>query len=213
MIFALLTKQENGSFDLPVVWSGKKVNKALSSLLEDNPSQDFFKGDHEYFGVFKVTEEALQVGNMWSTPPTYSFDGLTLTLGAEQEADPSYVAPAVDSRTPLDIAKENKLAEMANARYEEEVGGLDFAGMNIATDRDSQSTLVGARMFANADPSFVIDNWKAGGTFVTLDAPTIMAISDAVLAHVQSLFTKEATKASLISVALSLDELDAITWE
>lgn len=51
---------------------------------------------------------------------------------------------------------------------------------------------MGARMAAEADPDFTTD-WKAAdGSFVTIDAATIVAVSNAVLAHVANCFAIEA---------------------
>lgn len=83
------------------------------------------------------------------------------------------------------------VAYAAQRRWEHEVGGLMFAGFHIATDDRSKLMIVGARAAASADPDFTTE-WKLPGGFVTLDADTIIAISDAVLAHVAESFAAEA---------------------
>ena len=84
------------------------------------------------------------------------------------------------------------LAYAAQKRWEKEVGGTTVGGMAIHTDDRSKSLITGARMAAEADPDFTTD-WKAAdGSFVTIDATTIVAVSNAVLAHVASCFAIEA---------------------
>lgn len=83
------------------------------------------------------------------------------------------------------------VAYAASRRWQHEVGGLMFAGFHIATDDRSKLMIVGARATASADPDFTTE-WKLPGGFITLDADTIIAVSDAVLAHVAECFAIEA---------------------
>ncbi len=80
----------------------------------------------------------------------------------------------------------------AGKRWEKEVGGIEINGLTVATDDRSKTMISGARVAAMADPDF-ITSWKgAGGEFVPLDAHAVIAISDAVLAHVSNCFAIEA---------------------
>ena len=80
---------------------------------------------------------------------------------------------------------------VANKRWEKETGGITVSGFAIATDAQSQTKILGARVAADSDSSFTTE-WKSpDGTFTTIDAPTIIAISNAVLSHVQSCFALE----------------------
>ncbi len=104
------------------------------------------------------------------------------------------------------------LAEYAAAkRWEKETGGLSISGMNIATDDRSKVMISGARVAAMADPNFTT-SWKGSdGEFVPIDANAVIAISDAVLAHVSGCFAIEAeVLAGIESGALkTIDEIDA----
>lgn len=71
---------------------------------------------------------------------------------------------------------------------------------------------------AGADPAFTT-RWKtASGEFITLDASTIMAISNAVLAHVAACFAREAAVIATIedgtitSTADIDSAFDAVDW-
>lgn len=120
--------------------------------------------------------------------------------------------PAPAPEATLDEMKAFKKALMADARYQEEISGLDFHGNNILTDHQSQLKITGAALQATNDPSYTC-NWKtADGTFVVLNAQTILAIATAVRQHVQASFDKEAQKVAAINAAQNKEDLDAIVW-
>jgi len=76
----------------------------------------------------------------------------------------------------LDKLKNDKRAEIADARWKEETGGLTLPdGTVVKTDRESQSLLMGAALFAKEDPTYAV-NWKGASGWVTLDASTIASI-------------------------------------
>ncbi|MBA8851177.1 hypothetical protein FHW20_002112 [Ochrobactrum intermedium] len=88
-------------------------------------------------------------------------------------------------------AKAALVAHVAQKRWEKEVGGIEINGLTVATDDRSKMMISGARLAAEADPGFTT-RWKSGGVFVTIDAPAVIAISNAVLAHVSACFALEA---------------------
>lgn len=82
--------------------------------------------------------------------------------------------------------------------------------MHIATDDRSKTMIMGARIKAAGDADFTTP-WKAAdGTFTRIDAATIMAVSDAVLAHVAACFDKEEVVASGIESGTisTVDQID-----
>lgn len=85
---------------------------------------------------------------------------------------------------------EEKLAAIAARRYEAEIAGIAFAGMPLATDRDSQGLINGAALSAYTDPSYVC-RWKTSAGYVTLDAATLKAVAKAIRDHVQACFDRE----------------------
>lgn len=89
-------------------------------------------------------------------------------------------------------------------RYAKETGGITVNGVHIQTDRETRSTLLGARVMAVADNSYTVQ-WKTPEGFVTLNAAQIIAISNAVAAHVQKCYAAEAT------VLPTLDTLQNVT--
>ncbi|MEP2955514.1 MAG: DUF4376 domain-containing protein [Sulfitobacter sp.] len=115
---------------------------------------------------------------------------------------------------PVADVKAQLLDAAAAKRYEVEFGGTTFNGSPLATDTKTQAALTAAYVKAQADPNYTIGSWKSGpGTFSTLDAPTIIALADAIEAHVQACFTREAAIAGEIAAATTLAELAAINIE
>lgn len=111
----------------------------------------------------------------------------------------------------LEELKTRKKNEIAAARYEAETSGVTVEGAVIDTDRESQALITGAAMAATLDESYSL-NWKTADGFISLTAPQIIAVAQAVRAHVQSCFDREAALNEQIDAANSKEELEAIAW-
>ena len=112
----------------------------------------------------------------------------------------------------LDELKAKKRAEMAAARYAAEISGVTLSGATIRTDRESQALITGAALAASHDENYSV-TWKAKNGFVTLTAAQIIAVAQAVRAHVEACFDREAELQTAIEAADSAEALDEITWE
>ena len=113
----------------------------------------------------------------------------------------------LNPKIPFATAKENKYAEIAAARYNAEIAGIN----GIRTDRESQGLITGAALKAMQDNTYIC-KWKGIDGFVELTAPQIIAIADVVRAHVQGCFDHEAELQPLIAAATTEAELNLITW-
>lgn len=82
-------------------------------------------------------------------------------------------------------------AYAADKRWHRENGGIVVGGVPVATDDRSKMMIMGARIKASDDAGFTTQ-WKTPDGFVTLDAAALIAISDAVLAHIDQCFGIEA---------------------
>jgi len=107
--------------------------------------------------------------------------------------------------------RNRKYREIATARYNAEIAGVTVNGVSIKTDRESQGLITGAALKAMQDNTYTC-RWKGVGGFVELTAPQILAIADAVRAHVQACFDREAELLPLIEAATSQEELDEIVF-
>lgn len=125
--------------------------------------------------------------------------------------------PVTDTITDVDLPpptieelKAAKLMDLAECRWRHECGGTIVGGLPILTDRESRAILTGAVVNAKDDPAFTV-RWKVGaGQFVTLDAATIVAIGNAVTAHVQACFNREDTLTSEIQAAFEAEDPAAL---
>ncbi|MTW19347.1 DUF4376 domain-containing protein [Rhodoplanes serenus] len=97
-------------------------------------------------------------------------------VGGQVEIAP-YVAPPVDL-----------VAYAADARWRRETGGITIDGLHIATDDRSKLLIAGARIQAEADPAWSTVWTAADGARHPVSAAQVIAISAAVLAHVDAGF-------------------------
>lgn len=111
----------------------------------------------------------------------------------------------------LEQVKAAKLAEIAQDRWIQETGGVEIYGARIATDDRSQSKIAGAAMKAMQDQSYSCW-WKGESGWVQLDAPAIMAVADAVRAHVQACYDREMDLDIDIDMAETAEAVLAIAW-
>lgn len=120
---------------------------------------------------------------------------------------PTYVYDLVD----LSVAELKEYA--SNRKRTAETGGVTFAGLVIATDRESQAMISGAYLTVQRDPARVIQ-WKTSNGFVPIDALTMAAIADAVSNHVQDCFAKEAEVCALIDSGeiKTFEQIEAADW-
>lgn len=97
---------------------------------------------------------------------------------------------------------------LSSYRYDKEEGGVEIDGITIQTARGSRADLIGARIKAKEDDTYVIQ-WKTDNGFVTLDAATIIVIANAAEAHVQKCFAAEKTVIDNISNYSTFAEIEA----
>lgn len=102
-----------------------------------------------------------------------------------------------------------KRAEIAAARYEREIAGVEVNGVTIDTGRDSQALITGAAVAAMLDDEYSL-NWKTTAGFIHLTAPEIIAVAQAVRAHVQACFDREGELVALVDAAETKEDLDEI---
>lgn len=101
---------------------------------------------------------------------------------------------SLNIKTAADLAKEAKVGlrnQIRQRRNQALASGITIGGITVHTDDVSQNRIVGAALAATLNPETMI-NWKcADGSFLTLDAATIIAVAQAVRTHVQSCFDRE----------------------
>lgn len=107
--------------------------------------------------------------------------------------------------------KATLLAYAADIRWRREVGGITVAGVPVATDDRAKMMIVGARVAASSDPAWSTVWHGADGATYPVNVAAMIAISDAVQAHVNDGFATFATlKAAIESgTILTTAEIDA----
>lgn len=93
-------------------------------------------------------------------------------------------------------------------RWWAETGGIEIAGTVVATDRQSQQMISGALAYLSRNPTASI-RWKTPDGWTTVGLAQIGAIADAVGAHVQACFAREAELAGQLANAAD-DDLAAL---
>lgn len=117
-----------------------------------------------------------------------------------------HIAPPAPT---FDELKAQKKAEIAAARYDAETAGVTVSGALIDTGRDSQALITGAALAAMLDKNYSL-NWKTTSGFIHLSASEIIAVAQAVRAHVQTCFDREAELCALVDAAETKEDLDEI---
>lgn len=140
--------------------------------------------------------------------PKFDFDGMTVTA-----TYPVVDKPKEQVALELSQAKDAKLAELAEARWKTETGGLTLPdGTLIKTDRESQGLLTGAAFSCTIDTASRIE-WKGDkGKWVDLDPKSVLQIAGLVRNHVQGCFSKERELGEKVEMCATVEEIEAIVW-
>lgn len=101
-----------------------------------------------------------------------------------------------------------KLRDLASIRWEREVAGIEWDGIPLHTDRESQATLALAALEGGEE------RWKgADGRWYKMDAERLQGAARAVRKHKRACFAREEALAEEIRAADSIESLDAIDLE
>ena len=96
-----------------------------------------------------------------------------------------------------------------------QVIGTKEPGVGIATDRVSQQMIAAARTLAKekkAQNLWYTFDWKATTGWVNLNCDQVIAIGDAVAAHVQNCFSQEKVFADIIDGLASKKDIEEIDY-
>lgn len=154
------------------------------------------------------------VGALAASAPRGLWNQVTYSGGVLEVPDD--VAAALDLDTPNTIAsaeRDGLIRAAAAKRWAVETGGVTVNGEVIDTSRESQAMITGAYNWSNANPSEPI-KFKAASGWIVIDNATMVAIADAVGAHVQACFATEAAVAAEIKAGTitTTAEIDAADW-
>jgi hypothetical protein len=146
------------------------------------------------YGMFPVVETEKPAGDIVeSTDPVWN-----ATLSQWEQGW------SVTSCT-LEEAKELKKQQITNLRFIQET-----SHPTIDTTRESQAMINGVWSAAQIDPTIIVNFKNPDGTWVQIDANTINALAQAVIAHVQACFDNEKALHEAVDAAADIAELEAI---
>ncbi|SCD23648.1 DUF4376 domain-containing protein [Brucella inopinata] len=176
----------------------------------------FIKFGPEGFPLFYYDEETYPPTEEGQKNPDIPADAIEVSVQQWLDASMLRLWRAPDGTLTLPPAAEpgetiDLPAYAAQKRWETEVGGIEINGLTVATDDRSKTMISGARVAAQNDPQFSTQ-WKAAdGTFTTINAAAVIAISDAMLAHVSNCFAIEARVLADIEAGTisTVEEIDA----
>ena len=102
--------------------------------------------------------------------------------------------------------KNRKLEELASYRWNLEVSGIVINGLNVRTDRESQSQLASAIMMISNNFANNL-NWKGANGWTSLSAPQVLEIGKYVSQFVQGCFNIERTHSEKIQKLETVEEV------
>ncbi len=109
----------------------------------------------------------------------------------------------------IDIIRAQKLAEIANVRWEAETSPFYFADKGYSFDTSASSQI----KVNNCIASEMSLNWKtAEGVWIPMTPADFSALKLAYQIYVAGLFVKEETLKALVANAETVEDIQAITW-
>lgn len=154
-------------------------------------------------------------GGVWVLVPDHRGEtwwrGLGDPVTVMTIGDPASFSPPLLASEPAATTDELR-GHLADKRWQVETGGITWNAMPIATD-DRAKTLIEGAASSLGDTDSV--KFKvAAGTWVDVTGAQLRAIRDAIAAHVQACFAKEAELDAAISAGTitTTAEIDAAAW-
>lgn len=111
----------------------------------------------------------------------------------------------------LEQFKAEKIAELANVRWQEETGGYIYKGHEFHSDRESQDRVFQAYMASLSDPNFTV-TWKTKTGWLEMTASDFIALYNEFQTFLQGLYQKEKNLQALVEAATTIDGLNEIEW-
>ena len=111
-MYVLLTKKENGSFDVPVRWRGSNIfSPELKEFTEVTFSKSVIHNGHlSHFGIFPFSNVPVPTGKRAKGDAVETFNGTSVSKEAPVEDDPDYVAPTPPTEEEIAKAAADRLA-------------------------------------------------------------------------------------------------------
>lgn len=163
-----------------------EVQKTRLEEINNIESDSIFKE-----GFIEQVNDFINTGYIDNTYPKFMVDALLEKYRAHSK----------------EILLKNYAADLAAIRYTKEVGGVEFMGKKVKTDRESQSTITSTVVLFNTGSMQTIDFKCDNGEWLhNLTKEQFMALAMTVSGYVNSCFRAETLANEIIS-ALPLEQL------
>lgn len=112
----------------------------------------------------------------------------------------------------MEVMKHEKRNEIANARYNAEIKGVQHGNMFIRTDRESRLALIELYNKAQGGEGYGC-SFKAINGWFNITAEDIIVINDLIRQHVQNCFDVENYLIQQVEQATTVEEIESINVE
>ncbi len=111
----------------------------------------------------------------------------------------------------IEQLKAEKIAELADARWREEVGGYTYNGHEFHSDRESQDRFFQAYIASLSNPNFSTV-WKTKDGWLGMTASDFITLYNEFQAFLQGLYLREKALHEQVKKAVKIEELKAVKW-
>lgn len=169
--------------------------------------------DYEHLSTYEDTPAELDTDGTSRTPASRRLLRPGVAVEYQRRAD-EWAASQPVPVTDLATVKAEATAQLAAMRYEREVGGFDYLGERVMSDRESQSKIGDLALGIQFSGDAFSVAWKCyGGEWLHLDKAGALGLIAAGFSHVGGLFNREAVFSERIQAATTVEEVKAILSE
>jgi len=111
----------------------------------------------------------------------------------------------------IEQLKAEKIAKIAELRWQEETGGYMYNGHEFHSDRESQDRVFQAYIASINEPTFTTI-WKTKTGWLKMTASDFITLYNEFQAFLQGLYQKEKALQEQVQAATTVDELEAVEW-
>jgi hypothetical protein len=108
--------------------------------------------------------------------------------------------------------KAEKIAKIADLRWQEETGGYMYNGHEFHSDRESQDRFFQAFIASINDPTFTTI-WKTKTGWLEMTASDFITLYNEFQVFLQGLYQKEKALQEQVEAATTIEELEAVKWQ
>jgi len=121
----------------------------------------------------------------------------------------------------IEQLKAEKIAKIAELRWQEETGGYMYNGHEFHSDRESQDRVFQAYIASINEPTFTTIwktktgwlDWKTKTGWLEMTASDFITLYNEFQVFLQGLYQKEKALQEQVEAATTIEELEAVKWQ